>query len=81
MKGCILPGGNFNSFQKWDSEMMQRGIRLTIHQLKTGGRIYLINDEDIEKLPEDEHGHYFGDAESGHSIYEITQEMVDDLIK
>lgn len=81
MLGCILSGGNSSEFPELDSELTKRGIEIIFREIRHGGRIYFFKDEDIEKLPKDEKGPYFGDDESGHSIYEVSEELIDYLIK
>jgi hypothetical protein len=71
MLGCILPSGNAAEFQKLDAEMQRRGINPLFRTHDTGARTYIILERDIPKLPSDERGPYFGNDESGHSIYPV----------
>lgn len=70
-QGCYLPEGNRGEFMKIDDELGRRRIRVMVIDEAGWGRIYLIADEDLRKLPTDEKGPYLGDDNSGHSIYEM----------
>ncbi len=69
-KYCILPGGNASEFPGLDSEIIGRGVVADYSELASGGRIYRIR-KGLRKLPRDEKGHYLGDDNSGHSVYNM----------
>lgn len=48
----------------------ERGIVVQVHEIRAS-KIIMIADEQLHLLPTDEKGPYFGDEDSGHSIYKI----------
>lgn len=78
MCGCILPSGNRSEFPKLDAELQRRGITPVVTELRGGGRVYQIRDADLARLPRDEKGPYLGDDESGHSLYRVDPQWLED---
>ena len=66
---CILPSGNQDEFSGLDEELEKRRIPVSYVNMRAGGRIYRFRVCDLHNLPCDDRGPYFGDDESGHSIY------------
>lgn len=65
---CILPGGNEGEFPDLDAEMCERGVKAQYSQAANGTRMYRIPVSDLDKLPRDAQGPYFGDDDSGHAL-------------
>lgn len=70
---CILPSGNSSEFEELDAELILRVVDAYVTNLKSGGRIYRIDEDDLCRLPIDEKGPYLGDDNSGHSIYKMSE--------
>lgn len=77
--GVILPGGNSKDFPRHERELKKRKIKFGVINLPSDGRIYMFRESELSKLPHDEKGPYFGDDDSGHTIYEITDDIIEDL--
>jgi hypothetical protein len=66
---CYLPSGNSYEFPELEDEMLRRGIELEYSYLHHGGgRVYRLKETDLDKLPIDKEGPFFGDSDSGHSL-------------
>lgn len=72
MVGCVLPSGNRGEFRILESELIRRDVRYVLVPLRAGGCAFLIEQEDLHKLPKDEKGPYLGDENSGHSVYGLS---------
>jgi len=68
---CILGGGNRSEFFELDRELIFRAVDAYVTNLRGGGRIYRIDEDDLCRLPFDEKGPYLGDEDSGHSLYKM----------
>lgn len=71
---CLPPEQAEAELAELEPEMKARGIVLQVHDIR-GGKIIMIADEQLHLLPTDEKGPYFGDEDSGHSIYTIDLEF------
>lgn len=71
----ILPALNAHEFPELEEEMRRRGVRCEFSALADGGRVYRVSAEDLALLPHDEDGPYFGDADSGHSLNALPDEI------
>ena len=71
---CVLPGGNSAEFSELESEALSRGVNLQHADLPGGGRAYRFLEAEAYKLPSDAEGYYFGDEESGHSLFKKEPE-------
>ena len=82
--GRQLPSGNSSDFPSIDRTLAKLRIPCTIYQLNTGGRIYLISEKNIEKLPFDfDANQYYipNTIDSGYSIYQIPKQDLIDALK
>lgn len=70
-----LPELNGWEFPLLDAEMMSRGIRAEYSDLSSGGRIYRIAVDDLQRLPVDGEGPYFGDENSGHGLSCLNEDF------
>ena len=79
--GRIFPGGNKKDFVWIKQSLKRRNIPYKQIKLHHDGCIFLIQQEDLHKLPKDKDGHYLGNNQRGFSIYFITEEMIADVMK
>lgn len=75
---CILGDGNASEFPQLVEECKERGVRLQHSALPGGGRIFRIPEADLDKLPKDEDGPYFGDDNSGHSLSKSPDQLFEE---
>jgi hypothetical protein len=76
---CILPDGNATEFPKLDAELVRRRIAAQYVPMRAGGRIYRIPKRQLTKLPKDARGRYLGDDESGHTIYSLPLQYINEV--
>lgn len=80
---CILPSGNKEEYPDLDRELVRRGVKAEYWEYATDCRIYRIPAIDLQKLPCDKNysedtpaAPYLGDDNSGHSIYQMSEEAL-----
>lgn len=76
----LLPGGNSDEFPSIISFLLDRGVNLEESKFPSSGIMFRWPVEDTSLMPSEEGEPYFGDEESGYSIFNISDETAENWV-